>query len=71
MDEQVQYVSTDLKQNTRISESEALDVERTTNTSNNEVSNISGPTEITTAAPTSRRAPRNGRNRTRRRREDN
>jgi hypothetical protein len=71
MDEQVQYVSTDLKQNTRISETEALDVDRTTNTSNNETSNISGPTETATVTPTSRRAPRNGRNRTRRRREDN
>tara|TARA_R110000824_G_scaffold164630_3_gene340934 strand:- start:1550 stop:5413 length:3864 start_codon:yes stop_codon:yes gene_type:complete len=33
IDEQVQYVSTDLKQNTRLSENEALDVQRTTNTS--------------------------------------
>ncbi len=71
MDEQVQYVSTDLKQNTRVSEAEALDVDRTTNTSNNETSNISGPTETATVTPTSRRAPRNERNRTRRRRDDN
>jgi len=33
IDEQVQYVSTDLKQTTRLSENEALDVQRTTNTS--------------------------------------
>jgi hypothetical protein len=30
IDEKVQYVSTDLKQNTRVSENEALDTERTT-----------------------------------------
>ena len=35
IDEQVQYVSTDLKQNTRLSENEAMDVQRTTNASTN------------------------------------
>ena len=50
INEQVQYVSTDLKQNTRMSEEEALDVQRTTNASRS-------PVGSTATAPSTPGAP--------------
>jgi hypothetical protein len=52
IDEQVQYVSTDLKQNTRLTENEALDVQRTTNTST-----IAGTSVSITPVPTGGATP--------------